>query len=287
MQTKPSYKLNSLLNLPKRLPSQYTEQDYGRNLQTYQKYGGGSSVTDERYDGVWQKIKKAITDHVTKRRNPNDQKRAVLLGGAPGSGKSTQRLNGFDGQIPSRREAAHIDVDEVKQLLPEYNGYIERGSIDAAGATHEESRNLASSVINSAIRQEQDIVYDTSGQFRNSGELKRLKDAGYKLEAHYFVGDHQVFLERIRARAAKEGRYVPESYVHIIQDNLYGVMAQEMSTFDDFSLWGNDTEGGPVLLARKAMKPDGTWTLELFDQRATGFISVTNMDTTQRFGETP
>lgn len=289
MQAKPSYKLHVLLDVPKNMPSTFTDSDYSRDIHTSQKYGmGGRKVSDERFNGVWKKIMRGVTEFVTKRREPGEQKRAIIIGGAPGSGKSTQRLNGFDGRIPSRREAAHIDIDEMKQLIPEYNGYISRGNSHAAGATHQESQNLAFSTINEAIRQELDIVFDSSGQFNNDpGTLDNLRRAGYNVEAHYFVGDRDVLLSRIRKRAEETGRSVPESYVDIIQANLRNIMAVEMGNFDDYSLWLNDSDGAPVLIARKAMSPNGNWVVEIFDANAKQYLSTTNMNTVMRISEEP
>lgn len=289
IQAKPSYKLHTLLDIPKRLPSSFDDRDYDRDMDTMQKYGTGRrKVTDERYSGVWQRIIRGITDFVTKSRQPNEPKRAIIIGGAPGTGKSTQRLNGFGGRIPSRSEAAHVDIDEMKQLIPEYNGYISRGNTHAAGATHTESQNLSFSTISEAIRQELDIVFDSSGQFNNDpGTLSKLRNAGYNIEAHYFVGDRDVLLSRIRQRAQETGRSVPESYVDIIQSNLRMIMAAEMGNFDDYSLWLNDSGDNPILLARKVMNPDGVWVVEIFDARATNYLSTSNLNTVQRIGETP
>ena len=293
MQAQPSYKLNDMLDVPKRMPSTFSETNYQSGLHTMGKYGaGGRKVTDSRYNNVWLKIMRGVTDYVTKKRDSTDpttlRKRAIVIGGAPGSGKTTQRLNGFDGRIPSRREAAHVDIDEMKQLIPEYNGYLSRGSSSAAGATHTESQNIAFAVISEAIRKELDVVFDSSGQFNNDPDtLGKLSRAGYKIEAHYFVGDRDVLLSRIRNRAQETGRSVPEEYVDIIQANLRNIMAMEMSNFNEFSLWSNDSDGAPVLLARKAMSPDGNWVVEIFDDRTKQYLSTSNLNTTMRIGEEP
>jgi len=293
MQAQPSYKLNEMLDIDKRMPSTFSERDYQSGQHTMGKYGaGGRKVTDSRYDNVWREIMRGITDYVTKKRDSTDpttlRKRAIIIGGAPGSGKTTQRLNGFDGRIPSRREAAHVDIDEMKQLIPEYNGYISRGNSSAAGATHTESQNIAFATIQEAIRKELDVVFDSSGQFNNDpGTLDRLTRAGYKIEAHYFVGDRDVLLSRIRNRKQETGRSVPEEYVDIIQANLRNIMAMEMSNFNEFSLWANDSDGEPVLLARKAMSPNGNWVVEIFDDRTKQYLSTSNLNTTMRIGEEP
>lgn len=289
MQAKPSYKLHEMLDVPKRMASSFSDSDYQRGQHTMQKYGAsGRKVTDERYNGVWRKIMRGVTDYVTKKRPDGEPKRAFIIGGAPGSGKTTLRLNGFDGRIPSRREAAHVDIDEMKQLIPEYNGYISRGSSAAAGATHTESQNIAFSTISEAIRRELDVVFDSSGQFNNDPDtLGKLRRAGYNIQAHYFVGDRDVLLSRIRSRQQETGRSVPEEYVDIIQSNLRGIMAMEMGNFDDFSLWANDSDGSPVLLARKAMSPDGNWVVEIFDARTKQYLSTTNLNTMMRIGEEP
>ena len=252
---KPSTRVRRLLGIPDELPSGYSDVDYAGRVETLNKYGrGGRLVTDQRYASVWTPIINAITKSVTRRKKKDgDNKVARILGGAPGTGKSTMREKGFNG-IPSRERAAHVDVDEIKTLLPEYNGYVSRDLAHmAASSVHEESRNLSFAVINNAISQGIDIVFDSSGQFNNDpGTLMRLRTAGYSIVGDYFVGPIDVLDARVAQRAKNTGRVVPLSYTSIIQGRLRSVMAENMSDYSDFTLWltQNDADPIPIFIMR-------------------------------------
>ncbi len=246
---KPSTRIRRLLGIPDELPSEYSEVDYAARVETRSKYGrGGRRVADERYDSVWKPIINAITKSVTRRKKQDaDNKVARILGGAPGTGKSTMREKGFNG-IPSRERAAHVDVDEIKTLIPEYNGYVTRDVPHlAAGSVHEESRNLSFAVISDAISQGIDIVFDSSGQFQNDpGTLMRLRNAGYSLVGDYFVGPIDVLDARVAKRAQDTGRAVPIGYTNIIQANLRSIMAENMADYSDFTLWLTQDNADPI-----------------------------------------
>jgi len=245
---KPSTRVRRLLGIPDELPSSYSDIDYARGLDTIQKYGrGGRRVVDERYKSVWTPIIKAVTNSVTRRKKDTEPKVARIIGGAPGTGKSTMRERGFNG-IPSRSRAAHVDVDEIKTLLPEYNGFVSRDkSHVAAGSVHTESQNLSHAVLSEAMAQGIDVVYDSTGQFNNDpGTLDRLRNAGYTIIGDYFVGPLDVLDARVAKRAQDTGRVVPLSYTQIIQDNLRSMMAVNLADYSDFTLWLTQDNADPI-----------------------------------------
>ena len=126
---------------------------------------------------------------------------AVLLGGQPGSGKSTLvedlRLE-YDG----RGGAAVIDVDRLRKFS---EGYIELSKTDpvhAAGLTHDEARGFKSRLQDAVIEGKRNFVLD--GTMRSPEKLEqlagRLKSEGYTVEARVVAIDSERSMARARLR---------------------------------------------------------------------------------------
>lgn len=226
-------------------------------------YRGKGRYDDERYVNVHRPIIDSVLNSV-KRNRPSDQPKTMwVLGGTSGSYKSSMRRDGFQG-IPGRDGAVHIDPDEVKEMLPEYEGWVEDGHSDAATLVHQESRDIANSVLKQAIAQDKDIVYDTSGQFNKGGRsLAEAKEKGYRVVAHYTTGDIKSFLAGVKEREDATGRGVPPYIVKVIAQNLPSITRSLVrdGLFDEFYLWDTTQGGKRVPVARKV----GSGKLEILD----------------------
>ena len=224
-----------------------------RPADTESEFKNGARYDDERYNKVHKRIIDALVKSVTKKGKDRKDKKMWVLGGAPGSYKSSLRHEGFMG-IPGRTDAAHIDPDEVKEMIPEFNDWINQGETGAANLVHRESRSIAKGALKSAYDEGTDIVYDTSGQFGRGGEdLKTARALGYKVVAHYTTGDIEAFREGVRQRAELTGRYVPGYKVDEIARNVpsYAESMLDQGLFDEFYLWDTTEQGNRVLVAVK------------------------------------
>lgn len=213
----------------------------------------GRRYDNERYAKVHQKISDAIIGAVTKKRAKGQQKTMWVLGGMPGSYKSSMRREGFMG-IPDRDAAAHIDPDEVKEMIPEYLPWVAQGETGAADYVHKESRDIANNVLQRAADEDLDIVYDTSGLFnRGYRTLSEARSMGYKVVAHYTTGDFAKLLEGIKARQEATGRFVPSHIPYRIASDLPKIVKSilEENLFDEFYLWDTTEAGKRVPVAKK------------------------------------
>lgn len=145
-----------------------------------------------------------------------DQPIAVLMGGAPGSGKSTFLKK--NAPFLTSDLIWKIDADEVRSQLPEYKGWN-------APATHEEARDIVDQLLTTYDEScKHDILYD--GTMSNAKKyiplIRKLKQQGYKVFIAYMEVPKEISIQRALARyqnnngsATEYGRYVP---MHVIDD---------------------------------------------------------------------
>lgn len=139
---------------------------------------------------------------------------AVLMGGAPGSGKSTF-LNNHAKYLNSEF-IWKVDADLVREFLPEYKGWN-------SASTHQETRDITNELIDSFDKPcKHDLLYD--GTMSNSLKyiplVRKLKQMGYLVFIIYMDIPKEVSIERAMGRyvnntggKTKYGRYVPLSVI--------------------------------------------------------------------------
>lgn len=181
-----------------------------------------------------------VREHLRSATRVDKPDTAYVLGGGPASGKSTLRktLDLPDGVL-------NIDVDEIRNRLPEYREMSTRRLDNAARFTHEESSKLSKRLARDA-NPHYNIVYDGTGD----GSLTNLRNkvAGYRARGQNVVG-HYVTLDTDEAwrRAKKRAerppyRHVPEAYLRethmAISEMLPNAMGEGL--FDEVTLWDNN-----------------------------------------------
>lgn len=137
---------------------------------------------------------------------------AYLMGGGGASGKGTilgaLRLAG---EIPPENTIVHIDPDEFKAEIPEYQALV--GVRDWRGASihHEESSELAKRAYRAAIAQNKDVIVDKTLAGRAKAEklINELKAAGYEVRLYGVTVNPRSAVERSIARARRSGRFPP------------------------------------------------------------------------------
>jgi len=153
--------------------------------------------------------------------SPDATKRAVIVLGPPASGKST-----IANPIARKFDAAIIDPDEAKKLLPEYNDGI------GANAVHSESKAIIELVQEIAIEQGDNIVIPTVGQDLGKlrTQIKTLKDRGYEVDVVDVVVPAADARIRMYGRFANTGRIIPAKYLDEVGDNPsknYDILREE------------------------------------------------------------
>jgi len=229
--------------------------------QVEQALDEGTSTMDAYYDpetGEWTPERQALHDQIINdilepgRPAPAGiEPEAVIMGGLPGSGKSSvlaERAGGgqFDGYV-------HIDADVIKGMLPEYEGWN-------AALLHDESSAIADEVVRRSIRNHMPIMYDaTLRTTRNAAAVvDALESVGYNTRLIYVDIPIEESMRRVLSRfASGTGRYVSPFYVATHDGrNLLSLEALK-GQVDAWEHWDNGQPRGqsPRLVAQGNRRP--------------------------------
>lgn len=129
---------------------------------------------------------------------------AILLGGRGGSGKTSSTAD----MIPNVDHYLNINSDDVKAMLPEYQGWN-------ASLLHEESSMITDQIERIARELGLNVIYDATMKSEGSA-VKRMQDyqaAGYAVDGFFVHTTPYISATRAMARSLSSGRYVPPEYI--------------------------------------------------------------------------
>ena len=138
------------------------------------------------------------------------QKKAVVVLGAPAAGKSS-----IADPIARKMNAAIIDPDEAKKVLPEYKGGI------GANAVHEESSDIIDRVLQLAVGIGDNIVIPKVGGKASSirNLVNKLKEQGYDVNLVDMKVSYSEARKRMFKRFIDKGRLINPDYVRQVGSN--------------------------------------------------------------------
>lgn len=213
--------------------------------QTIEQYRKDDGSYDERR----AKLHTQILEHfispekVIAAMPPEGQKPTLtLLGGRGGSGKSW-----FKDKVYTEKHAIVVDPDEIKGMLPEYEGWN-------AHQVHEESSDIMEQIISFSRQMGCNVVLDATMKSAKSAlkKVDEFKGAGYRVEAHYMHLPRQEAAKRAVQRfLGKTQRYVP---VDVVLGNTENekVFDQVREHADKWSFRDNNVPHGqePILISQ-------------------------------------
>lgn len=208
------------------------------SLAKYTRADG--TLTPER-EALHQQIIDHILAGVTK---PEGKPVATFFGGGPASGKSS---------LKGPANAAKIDPDEIKGMLPEYQAMIKAGDPMAAAYSHEESSALSKKVMAAARSKGVNFILDGTGDSAYSkmaGKVNAARAAGYEVHGKYVTVDIPTAITRAEERAKTTGRMVAPSVIHSTHVAVSDTFDQAVKNglFDSAELWDNNGEGKAQLI---------------------------------------
>lgn len=162
-------------------------------------------------------------------------RKATILIGPPAAGKST-----LANPIAIEQRAAIIDSDEIKKVMPEYQGGI------GAMAVHEESSEIAKALLNTVKDFGLNMVIPKVGESPASIRKlqKQLKDAGYEVKLINMEVAYAEARRRMFNRFVETGRLINPDYVRMVGDSptqTYYTLKEE-GIFDGYA--NIDSNGG-------------------------------------------
>lgn len=149
------------------------------------------------------------------RTQAQEQPRAVILGGQPGSGKAELAAEAVR-EFKQNGGAVVIDADRMREENPRYKQLSKEDPQNAADRTHKEAAEWATRLRDAAIENQRNVVVD--GTMRSPENVRevaaKLKEAGYEVEARVMAVNPETSMARGRLRYEEQvaergtGRFV-------------------------------------------------------------------------------
>ncbi|MCK9543947.1 MAG: zeta toxin family protein [Novosphingobium sp.] len=164
----------------------------------------------------------------------------VIVMGGTASGKGTVTKPILEEIMNSVGEKfAHLDVDDFKKKIPEYNKFKRLG---AANNVHEESSHLGKRARKFAISNKLNFVND--GTFSNMDKsldmIKSLKNKGYNIKLINVSTDIDEAKIREKARFKRSGRKVGEDILEKSHIESVDVYNKIKDLVDEYSMYDNN-----------------------------------------------
>lgn len=176
-----------------------------------------SAEHDRIYASIARKIRAST---------PQENPRAIIIGGQPGSGKgglaekATRELYAQGGGV------VVVDVDKLRARHPDNNHLMRENDREAANLTHNDASKWAKRLTNDAIAGRRNLVIDQTSKSPDTlvARTKQLKEAGYNVEFRVMAVNAETSQQRIFTRYEKEkaanegaGRFTPKA----VHDEAY------------------------------------------------------------------
>lgn len=200
---------------------------------------------------------------------PDGQPVFVMMGGGPAAGKSSILEDGHF-EVPDKFNAVHINADDVKREIPEYEEMVSRGDKDAAAYAHEESSALVKRVSGVAYENGYNTVLDGTGDNSVKSVEKKINEAraaGMKIVGCYVTCPTEDAVFRNEQRYIKTNRFVPPEVVRETHRGVSRILPQVAHLFDEVKLYDTTVKGKPVLIAESTYgKPMKVLNQGLYDK---------------------
>lgn len=224
---------------------QWIDHKEGLPRDTEQHYKQGGDFTPER-----KALHEKIIDKFTKGIDPvpeNQKPVALIMMGGSGSGKST-----LDKGI-NEKDFVHVDADAVKGEIPEYQEAVAASAKDAAFMVHEESGTLAKQIREHAISSRKNLLLDGTGKNLKdyTDTVTRLRNMGYEVTVMMPDIDVETAVKRVRSRAERTGRLVPEAVVRDIYAKVPKNFEPIARLANNFALFDNRGKQPRLVWSRK------------------------------------
>lgn len=217
------------------------EDNVKTSIQTVDKYriSGEKDTAEyipERQEKHIEILENLILSNVEKFTNTdNKQPTLIMLGGRPGSGKTS----GFKNLVYDD-DFVIIDADYIKSQLPEYKGYN-------AQDLHEESTDIVEQALRLCKENKLNIVVETTMGSTETAKrrIADFQNHGYKVETHYmFLPIHKAATRAVERflNGGDAGRYLPIGVILSMKTNEQNFdKLKEIA--DAWSFYANNSEG--------------------------------------------
>lgn len=247
--------------LPKDVAAMFDQSS--STMRTIRRRGSKESTADfhKNEDGEYSLERKNLHDQIISKRldlvKSSKKPIAILTGGGSGSGKSSVLKAALANM---KDDLVHIDADDIKKDIPEYNEMTKENNPDAAALAHDESSDLSSELINRAIESNKPFVYDST--MKNVEKFKKLidklKKSGFEVHIVFAYCDPDTAKQRADMRAKKTGRKVPDSIIEESHKGAINGLNFLHELADSTTVYNTGGEPPPKVAAKRGGRPPKT-----------------------------
>lgn len=203
-------------------------------LDTRERFSDGhGNYTKER-----QELHQAIINKYLAGTTPVEKPIATIIGGGMASGKST--LMSVE-KIGSDNSVL-VNVDEIRNDLPEYAADENGKRPVNVSFTHEEASDISKKLLQAAIDTKRNLTLDGAGDttlYKLGGKIAAMRARGHKIVADYVTVPLDVAQKRSDERGQKIGRFVPPTALREVHKAVSGIFPEAIrqGLFDKARLW--------------------------------------------------
>ncbi|MFC4025562.1 zeta toxin family protein [Oceanobacillus longus] len=167
---------------------------------------------------------------------------AILIDGGTASGKTTMRKTIIEKELHSKSiHVTVIDLDEIKEYIPEYTIYKKTNPQQAASFVHKESYDISVLLLNKLIREQKNFIYEgtMARRRRYQSLVHQLKKQQYEIHAYVVDVPLSVAIKRADERAQITGRKVPPSIIKNTHKLVPRTFADIKNLLDSYHVYDN------------------------------------------------
>lgn len=178
---------------------------------------------------------KDVERYALSRTEAQENPKAVLLGGQPGSGKAGLAAEAHQ-EFRAQGGAVVIDADRMREENPRYKQLSREDPQNAADRTQKEAGEWATRLTMTAAESRRNLIVD--GTMRSPENIQalatRLREAGYDVEARVMAVNPETSMTRARLRFEEQvaergtGRFVNREQ----HDNAYSGMVESVRALE-------------------------------------------------------
>ena len=196
------------------------------------------------YKAARKKLQQKWIDKFLAKGEVSDKPVVWLTGGGGASGKGTVLKKLQKEGVIKEKGFVHIDADEIKKKIPEYNKINDSGDYRGAAVVHKESSYVSKELIRQATAQRKNMIIDkTLGNPEKALKMiKTLKAKGYDVRLLGVTIDPSEALIRALERFYGSGRLVPANRILKAHKGFNANFEQYAKAVDGAFLYDNSVK---------------------------------------------
>ena len=234
-------------------PASHYTPSFAEGRDTKERFSDGKgNYTPERAE-----LHQAIINKYMRGTTSVEHPKAIVLGGAPGVGKSTavkaEKIGG--------ENTVHINPDDIRNDIPDYAPDAEGRRPASTNFTHEEASDIGHKLVRQAAQEKRNLLLDGTGDSsieKLGGKVAQMRARGATVEAVYVTTTVEESQRRADARSndptnPSYGRRVPPRDMQNMHKAVSTVFPEAIrqGLFDSAKLFDTTTHKSVLVASAK------------------------------------